>query len=178
MTYPKQKTEARVSRRWITAMALSLSVVSMPSQADSDHRYVPTLKSYQTECAACHMAYPPGMLGAPAWQRIMGGLSQHFGTDASIDDATVKQIGTWLNAHASRRKDLQSPPEDRITTTPWFVRKHRDFSPQDWTNPKIGSASNCMACHQGADRLGFDEDGVRLPAGVGRSSWWRRDGHD
>ena len=59
------------------------------------------LPKYQQECAACHLAYPPGLLPAASWQRLMGNLPQHFGTDASLDPATVKEIGQWLQAHAA-----------------------------------------------------------------------------
>ena len=31
---------------------------------------VPLLPKYQQECAACHVAYPPGMLPADSWQRL------------------------------------------------------------------------------------------------------------
>ncbi len=38
----------------------------------------PTYKTYQQECAGCHMAYPPGMLPPASWQRIMGSLDKHY----------------------------------------------------------------------------------------------------
>ena len=48
----------------------------------------PALPKYQQECAACHLAYPPGLLPAASWQRLMSNLPRHFGTDASLDAAT------------------------------------------------------------------------------------------
>ena len=163
----------------IASLVTYATMASAPAWSDQDMPNTPMPKAYANECAACHMAYPPGLLGAPAWGRIMGGLDKHFGSDASLDAATVRNLSVWLQANASRRSNLQSPPQDRITTSEWFVRQHRQFSQQDWANPKVGGASNCMACHQGADRYGFDEDNVRLPVGVGHSSWWRVEGdHD
>lgn len=163
----------------VTTAVACAAVASAPAWSDQDVRNVPLPKAYANECAACHMAYPPGLLGAPAWGRMMGGLDKHFGSDASLDADTVRQLSMWLQANASRRRDRQSPPEDRITTSQWFVHEHRQFTQQDWANPKVGGAGNCMACHQGADRYGFDEDTVRLPAGVGQNSWWRgEDDHD
>lgn len=167
--------------RWLSLTVLLSCAVwgSTAAWADQDRRPVPMLKSYQAECAACHMAYPPNFLGRPAWTRIMGHLDRHFGVDASLDDATVQAISTWLLPHASTRSDAQNPAEDRITTSAWFVRKHRQFSAKDWANPLVGGAGNCMACHQAADRYGYDEDNVRLPSGVGSSRSWRWGGeHD
>jgi mono/diheme cytochrome c family protein len=174
----KKKGPAKRVRWFALMIALGCWGASGASLADSDHSMVTLPKVYQAECAACHQAYPATLLGAPAWRRIMGGLTHHFGSDASIDEASFKAISTWLLAHASPRADLQNPPDDRITTSQWFARKHREIRPQDWAHPKVGSASNCMACHQGADRRGFDEDAVRLPVGVGRSRGWWRGGHE
>ena len=174
-----QTTPRHLARGFMCALASAVTILSLPAQADSDHRMVPLLKSYHAECSACHMAYPPSMLGASAWRRTMDGLDHHFGSDASLDDATVTEISTWLQANACHRADLQSPPQDRITTSRWFVREHRKIASKDWANPKVGGASNCMACHQSADRYGFDEDNVRLPEGVGQRAWWHRgDDHD
>ena len=159
----------------LSAIAACAALLSMPAQADSDHRSVPLLKSYQAECSTCHIAYPPSMLGASAWQRTMARLEHHFGSDASLDETTVNEISTWLQAHAGRRSDLQDPPQDRITNSRWFLREHREITERDWRSPQVGSASHCMACHQGADKFGFDEDDVRLPEGVRQNAWWHKE---
>ena len=51
------------------------------AQADDRTAPVPLLPKYQQECAACHTAYPPGLLPAASWQRLMGGLGKHFGVE-------------------------------------------------------------------------------------------------
>ncbi|MGZ8268326.1 MAG: diheme cytochrome c, partial [Burkholderiales bacterium] len=38
---------------------------------------------WKAECSSCHVAYPPKLLSAQTWRRLMGGLDKHFGTDAS-----------------------------------------------------------------------------------------------
>ena len=134
-------------------------------------------KAYIAECAACHTAYAPGLLPARSWQRIMGGLDKHYGTDASLDEATVKQLSTWLQANAGTYKRVnEEPPQDRLTRSAWFERKHDDIPPSVWKHAAIKSAANCGACHTGADRGDFDDDNVRLPAGV--SLGLRRFWHD
>ena len=132
--------------------------------ADSDRRMVPLLPKYQQECAACHLAYPPGMLPAASWKRVMAGLPRHYGTDASLDPATVKELSTWLGANAGSYKRVsEEPPQDRITTSSWFERKHHEVAPQVWKRAAIGSRANCAACHTGADKCDFDDDNIRIP---------------
>ena len=149
------------------AAALGLATLGA-AHADSERmmpRAVP--QAYTQECAACHTAYPPGMLLAPSWQRIMGGLENHYGSDASLDPATVQQLSAWLQTHAGTYKRVREvPPEDRITRSEWFVRKHREVAPSVWGLPSVKSAANCAACHGGADKGTFDDDNLIFPAGL------------
>ena len=134
-------------------------------------------KAYIAECAACHTAYAPGLLPARSWQRIMSGLDKHYGTDASLDDATVKQLSTWLQANAGTYKRVvEEPPQDRLTRSAWFERKHHDIPASVWKHASIKRAANCAACHTGADRGDFDDDNIRMPAGVSLGKRWF--GHD
>lgn len=138
--------------------------VMQAAMADGDRRMVPLLPKYQQECAACHLAYPPGMLPAASWKRVMANLPKHYGTDASLDPATVKELSTWLGANAGTYKRVsEEPPQDRITTSSWFERKHREVAPQVWKRAAIGSRANCAACHTRADKGDFDEDNIRIP---------------
>lgn len=151
------------------SVALALLHVAAPVQADDDRGAlrVPMQPRYQQECAACHLAYPPGLLPAASWQRLMGTLPQHFGTDASLDPATVKEIGQWLQAHAAdprrSKAGAAAPAEDRITRSAWFLREHREIAPAAWARPAIKSAANCAACHTRADQGDFDERHIRIP---------------
>jgi mono/diheme cytochrome c family protein len=130
-------------------------------------------KAYTAECAACHTAYAPGLLPARSWQRIMTGLDKHYGTDASLDDATVRQLSTWLQTHAGTYKRVnEAPPQDRLTRSAWFERKHDEIPSAVWKHASIKSAANCGACHTGADRGDFDDDHIRLPAGVSLGRRW------
>ncbi|BEV72651.1 MULTISPECIES: diheme cytochrome c [unclassified Paludibacterium] len=142
---------------WIPA-ALAEGKHAMP-------RTVP--KAYQQECAACHLAYPPGLLPAESWQRIMGNLDKHFGTDASIDPASVKLIASWLQDNAGQGKHMRSAPaQDRITRSSWFMHKHSAIGPDVWRLPSVKGAANCQACHVGAEQGRFSDDALRLPAGL------------
>jgi hypothetical protein len=119
---------------------------------------------YAQECGACHLAFPAGMLPASSWQRLMSNLPRHFGVDASLEADTQAKLVGWLTTNAgTMRRIAENPPEDRISRSPWFVRQHREVSADTWKRASIRSASNCVACHRGAERGDFDEDAVRIP---------------
>lgn len=148
-----------------SALLYSLAcALSAPTWADGRlmPAQVPTV--YKQECSACHMAYPPGMLPAASWQRIMTGLDQHYGTDAALEPAQVKQIASWLQAQAGTYKRVKEEPvDDRITRSAWFVRKHREIEASVWKRASIKGAAQCAACHTQAEQGNFDEKGVRIP---------------
>lgn len=147
------------------AIGLALLVAAAPFAHAEGGRPVPALlPRYQQECAACHLAFPPGALPAASWQHLMQNLPRHYGTDASLDAASVKEISAWLSANAGTWKRVgTAPPEDRITRSDWFVRKHREVAGATWTLPAVKSRANCAACHRGAEQGDFDEDRVRIP---------------
>jgi len=122
------------------------------------------LPKYKQECAACHVAFPPGMLPADSWRRLLNNLPNHYGTDASQDAATLNQLAAWLSANAGTYKRVrEAPPEDRVTKSAWFIRKHDEVPAGVWKRPAVKSASNCSACHTQADQGNFDERTVRIP---------------
>lgn len=122
-----------------------------------------TPKTYTQECSACHMAYPPGLLPASTWKRILGSLDKHYGTDASLDDKAVTELTSWLQANAGTYKRAVDTPDARITSAAWFVRKHREITPATWKLRSVGGAFNCTACHSGAAQGDFSERNLRMP---------------
>ena len=119
---------------------------------------------WATECSACHVAYPARYLPAESWRAIMSGLNKHFGSDASLDPATTREITAYLEKNAStRRHKVSGKPVLRITETRWFRSEHREVAARHWTSPKVKSRSNCGACHTTADKGDFSERHVRIP---------------
>ncbi len=117
-----------------------------------------------TECASCHMLYAPGFLPKESWLRIMGGLDKHYGTDASLDPQSVKEVTQWLVQYSGTYKRVNgAPPNDRVTEAAWFVKKHRKISEQTWKRASIKSKANCMACHTTADKGQYDDEFVKVP---------------
>lgn len=147
-------------------LAFVSATCALTAFADSKAATVPLLPTYKQECAACHIAYPAGMLPAGSWKRLMGGLNKHYGTDASLDAKSLAEISGWLEGHAGTYKRVsEMPPEDRITKSAWFIRKHneREVSPAVWKRASVGSASNCIACHTNAAQGSFSERDIKIP---------------
>ena len=152
-------------KEFILALALAVGLL-VNAQADPVGSRVTPLPQYQQECAACHMAYPPGLLPAASWQRLMGSLNKHYGTDASLDAASASNISGWLKANAGTYKRVsEEPPQDRITRSAWFLRKHRDGEVPAgvWKRASVGSPANCAACHAQAAQGNFNEHDVKIP---------------
>jgi hypothetical protein len=159
----------KTSRARTSGALLALAALfgaNFAAQADDDRRGTPLpwLPKFQQECASCHIAYPPGLLPAESWRRLMTGLPHHFGTDASLDAASVKELSTWLAANAGTTKRVRdAPPEDRITRSAWFTRKHDEVSSATWKRPAVKSPANCTACHAQANQGDFNEHHIRIP---------------
>ena len=112
------------------------------------------------ECGACHMAFPPQLLPARSWKKIMSGLSDHFGEDAELADATRAEITGYLVAHAAdapgtadssllmRGVDPSAVPL-RITQMPFWKAAHSEVPASEFRNAQVKSAANCLACHRG-----------------------------
>ena len=170
----------------------TMALTAPAALADGDRRAgTPLLPAYVQECGSCHVAFPPELLGAASWQRLMDGLARHFGSDASVDAQTARTLSAWLQAHAgSGQRAAVAPPEDRITQGAWFRREHREVSarcgppaggrmpatsagpsavstrpgaPATTQAPRTASASDCAACHTRAAEGRYGEREVRLP---------------
>ena len=144
---------------------LVIAICSQTASAGSKNLMpvnAPTI--YQQECGSCHMPYPPALLPKASWVEIMNGVQKHFGTDASLSQQEMMQIASWLNSHAGTYKRVkETPPDNRITKSDWFVKKHRKINSKEFLSPAIKSPSNCNACHKNAEQGNFDDDEVRIP---------------
>lgn len=148
---------------WIVGFSFSAFLI-VDAVAGERAAPAPVDAAYAAECGTCHVAYPPRLLAAPAWERIMRGLDRHFGVDATVDAPAAATIRAYLAANAQAPGSKRYDPEaTRITTTRWFTREHGEIGAAVWQRAGIRSAANCGACHQAADRGVFSEHDVRIP---------------
>jgi len=158
---------------WSLIVALSApTLVHAAEDEDEDEgQSLPRVANanWKTECASCHTLYHPGLLPERSWRKLMSGLDKHFGENASLDPPAQREITDFLVKHSARAgsKYAKSVPASatplRMTETNWFKREHRELRAEVWKRPKVGSSSNCMACHKGAEQGDFSEHGVAIP---------------
>ena len=150
-------------KRLIPAALLLLSV-----SAHADNYSLPKHSAFEEECASCHMAFPPQMLHADSWRAMMGDLSHHFGSDASLDEKRRAAITDFLVTHAGGRKtgttrDASGKPLLRITETARFEKKHREIAAATYKRASIKSPANCTACHARAAAGDYSERSINIP---------------
>ncbi len=137
--------------------------------------HFPQSKSYQTECTSCHIGFLPGFLPDRSWKKLMAGLEDHFGENASLDDAVRTEITKFLSLNAadmaassprSKRIAKMIPAHEspiRITETPFWKRKHSSIKEYVWKRAKVGHKSNCESCHRDAAKGLYSEHDVNVP---------------
>lgn len=157
-------------KRLILLSAAALTIAASTIRADEGVR-VPIIDHAVTvkECSECHLAFPPQMLPGRSWDKLMGDLANHFGENASLDQATRDDIAAYLAAHAADApatkggvrfiKGLTADAVPlRITETPYWKREHDEIADSRFQDPKIKSKANCIACHRTADKGEFLEE--------------------
>lgn len=151
-------------------LALGFSALILGrAQAGGGHYYPPVADPLvQEECGSCHIAFPPAMLPAASWIRMMADLKNHFGDDASLEPAVSAVVTAYLvknagdaGGRAYSEKLLRGLPPGasplRITELPKWVREHRKVPDREWKHKEVRTKANCAACHVDAAR-GYYED--------------------
>lgn len=138
-----------------------------------------TDKQYGEECGACHFAYPPGLLPARSWEKLLSNLSDHFGENAELDADVAQSLNAYLTKNAADKvrgrlsasfaKSAAKSTPLRITEVPYFKRAHREV-PQRLVkdNPEVKSFSKCQICHTRAAEGSFSENEIDIP---GHGKW-------
>lgn len=157
-----------------------LLVLLFPLAAQADKLLLPVdaPPAFQDECGSCHVAFPPQLMMADDWRRVMRSLDKHYGGDASLDEKTrqiledfhVRNAGKASKIGAGRTAQAGEPP--RLTQTDWFLREHREVQRADWTHAKVKTPANCAACHTKAAEGSYREREIVMPVGKNAGRRW------
>jgi len=127
---------------------------------------------YETECGDCHTPFHPSLLPIDSWKKMMAGLDDHFGEDATLDPDSIIEITAYLTRYGAENWDTEAANRFRIvdpkaplqiTKTPYWIRKHEDIDPQTFKRKKVGVKSNCGACHTDHYSGRFDDQKIKIP---------------
>jgi nitrate/TMAO reductase-like tetraheme cytochrome c subunit len=147
----------------VSLLAAAL-ILSMAARADRLPIPADAPASFRAECGGCHLPYPPALLTAPDWQRVMARLDRHYGDNASLDEKTRRELEAFLVRNAASRSRMAGagdPP--RLTASAWFRREHRKVPESLWRDARVRSAANCGACHSRAEAGSYRGREIALP---------------
>ncbi len=148
---------------------------------DNEHPYrpftgptLPQDASWQDECSACHLAFPPSLLPVRSWQRLFAEQGNHFGEDLALAAATVAHLRQFAAANSAEqgadeaawRVGHSLAPDAaplRITDTPYWRAKHREIPAAVWRQPNVRSRASCAACHRDAQAGTFNDAAMAIP---------------
>ena len=175
---PGMKTSAYIGRGALVFVVFGVLLIgvgaSLAGKPPMGWRAVDVPADYKSECGDCHVVYHPGLRSKEAWQSIMAGLADHYGEDASLDEASVASISSYLEKNdagtfdtkAANQMGKVNTPTFRITETRRWKRKHRKIEPSVFRLKSVGSKINCNACHEDASTGLFNDSNVNLPNGA------------
>ena len=94
----------------------------------------------------------------------------HFG---ALNEQTKKEIMEYLNANSAESNDSEISKKiiaslgpnrpSKIIDIPYIKKKHDEIPPDVFKRKKIGSRSNCIACHTSAKEGNYKDDFARIP---------------
>lgn len=171
---PAHPRRAAVALAAVAAMA-AVGTWGLEQIPDRGWHAISPLPDYESSCGSCHAALHPSLLPAATWTAVMNRLDDHFGEDASLaNDAIRQRIETYLTAHAAETFETEAsirfrvrPAADplRVTSTPYWQRKHAKIGAEVFRQRNVGGKVNCMACHQDANTGRFDDHKIAMPKG-------------
>lgn len=123
------------------------------------------------ECASCHTLYPPHILPSASWVTMMGNLENHFGDDASLDEAQNRNILDFLvknSAETSTQKvsvkvldSIKNKDIIAITQSDFWKKKHKDIPKKVFAHRDVKSKANCKACHSDIEKGLIENDKIK-----------------
>lgn len=131
-------------------------------------------KAWQSECSSCHTLFHPTLLPAASWEKIMAGLEDHFGDNASLDEKTRKEVLGFLVSSSAEHSTSEASQKllrsikrgdvpMQITEIAYWKRKHSEIPPDVYNGKSVKSKSNCIACHPGAEVGSFEDADISIP---------------
>ena len=101
----------------------------------------------------------------------MGGLENHFGDDASLDEKTNQDILTFLlknSAETSTMKpsfnflnSIKNQDIIAMTKTTYWEKTHKKIPKEIFENSEVKSVANCKACHSDIEKGLIENENIK-----------------
>lgn len=162
-----QPAEMSPGRPMLTIM-LAAAVVALAAHEVSLYSSLPAYKTpvepldpvYAKECGSCHTPHHPSLAPAATWRKIMAGLDNHFGENATLTPDLAKQLTVYLLGNSAETWDtrpanmFRAPNAEeplRITAVKRWKRIHHEIPDEVFKSKPIGGRLNCSNCHGDAE---------------------------
>ncbi|MDY6823012.1 MAG: diheme cytochrome c [Thermodesulfobacteriota bacterium] len=128
--------------------------------------------TYMETCGGCHLAYPPDVLPARSWEKILSGAENHYGNTLALDQTAKRIISAYLSENAADQgrteragkvmRSLGNNTPMRVTEVPYIRKEHHEINQKIFNRESIRSFSNCSACHVTAEKGIFDDNYINI----------------
>ncbi len=158
---------------FVLVYALSVKDNIITAEYNQPIEYKKENALFVSECASCHVLYPPSLLPKKSWQIMMANLEEHFGDDASLEPEETQNILNYLLENAAENstkeasvyilKSLQNKDTIAITQTPFWEKRHKDIDDKYFKSDKVKSKVNCKACHTDIEKGLIEDTNIKMP---------------
>ena len=94
----------------ISSFLVLLFCVGCLAHLSKENDFKPvTNQTYRSTCGGCHFLYPPELLPAASWEKIINQLNKHFGESVPIDPQSKKVISKFLMENGADRSSPKKP---------------------------------------------------------------------
>ncbi len=182
VTKEQEGIKLNIFQKLLSALFLALFVLflffSMTTSSNPliASKYVPLDYRAQNElfvdeCASCHTLYPPHTLGEKSWRILMADLQNHFGDDASIDEADNRNILDFLVKNSAENStqevsvkilnSLKNKDIIAITQTDFWKARHAEIPKKVFAHENVKSRANCKACHSDIEKGLIEDENIK-----------------